>query len=73
MGYVGGRKYGTGLIRTGRDTALVRLGSELPAPVMAGLLGVDVATATRRAGYAKRDWYTRLADDGCPAIGSGLA
>jgi hypothetical protein len=48
--------------RAGRNTALIVLASELPAAVLADLLGIDIATATRWAGYAKRDWQTYLAD-----------
>jgi len=49
-------------IRGGRNTALIRLASELPAAVLADLLGVDIATATRWAKYAKRDWHTYIAE-----------
>jgi hypothetical protein len=48
--------------RAGRNTAPIRLASELPAAVLADLLGIDVVTATRWAGYAKRDWQTYLAE-----------
>ncbi|MCW2688663.1 MAG: hypothetical protein JWR37_3553 [Mycobacterium sp.] len=47
--------------RARRNTALIRLASELPAAVLADLLAVDIATATRWAGYAKRDWQPYLA------------
>jgi hypothetical protein len=48
--------------RAGRNTALIVLASELPAAVLSDLLGIDIATATRWAGYAKRDWQTYLAN-----------
>lgn len=48
--------------RAGRNTALIVLASELPAAVLADLLGIDIATATRWAGYAKRDWQSYLAN-----------
>ena len=48
--------------RGGRNTAFIRLASELPAAVLADLLAVDVTTATRWAKYAKRDWHTYLAE-----------
>ncbi|WP_425004948.1 hypothetical protein [Mycolicibacterium sp. S3B2] len=47
--------------RGGRNTAFIRLAAELPASVTADLLAVDIATATRWATYAKRDWHTYLA------------
>lgn len=43
--------------RGGRNTALISLAAELPAAVLADLLAVDIITATRWAGYAKRDWH----------------
>jgi hypothetical protein len=47
--------------RAGRNTALIQLASELPAAVLSDILGIDIATATRWAGYAKRDWQSYLA------------
>jgi hypothetical protein len=49
------------IIRAGRNTALIGLAAELPAAVLADLLAIDVTTATRWAGYAKRDWHDYLA------------
>lgn len=43
-------------IRGGRNTALIGLAAELPAAVLTDLLAIDIVTATRWAGYAKRDW-----------------
>jgi hypothetical protein len=48
-------------IRGGRNTGLIRLAAELPAAVLADLLAIDIVTATRWAGYAKRDWNGYLA------------
>jgi hypothetical protein len=48
-------------IRGGRNTALIALAAELPAAVLADLLAINVTTATRWAGYAKRDWHDYLA------------
>jgi hypothetical protein len=47
--------------RGGRNTALIQLASELPAAVLSDVLGIGIATATRWAGYAKRDWQSYLA------------
>jgi hypothetical protein len=48
-------------IRGGRNTALIGLAAELPAAVLADLLGIDIVTATRWAQYARRDWTGYLA------------
>ena len=48
--------------RAGRNTALIRLASELPTAVLADLPAVDIATFTRWAGYAKSDWQTYVAE-----------
>lgn len=48
--------------RGGRNTALIQLASELPAAVLSDILGIDIATATRWASYAKRDWHGYLAN-----------
>jgi hypothetical protein len=49
----------------GRDRGLrvdlIGLAAELPAAVLADLLAIDIVTATRWAGYAKRDWNDYLA------------
>jgi ribosomal protein L40E len=47
--------------RSTRNTALLALAADLPAPVLADLLGLHVATASRWVVYAKRDWSTYLA------------
>jgi hypothetical protein len=47
--------------RAGRNTALIQLASDLPAAVLSDILGIDIVTATRWAGYAKRDWQSYLA------------
>jgi hypothetical protein len=48
--------------RSGRNTALISLAADLPAPVLAGLLGLHVQTGVRWTKYAKRDWESYLAD-----------
>ena len=48
-------------VRGGRNTAFLGLAAELPAPVLADLLAVDIVTATRWAHYAKREWGDYLA------------
>lgn len=42
--------------RRARTAALIALASELPAPVLADLLGVHIHTALKWAHYAQRDW-----------------
>jgi hypothetical protein len=49
------------LARAGRNTALINLAADLPAPILADLLGVHIATAVRWTKYAKRDWHAYLA------------
>ncbi len=61
-GVFGKRLKHSGLtIRGGRNTGFIALAAELPAAVLADLLAIDVVTATRWAGYAKRDWNDYLA------------
>ncbi len=48
-------------IRGGRNTGLIGMAADLPAAVLADLLAIDSVTATRWAGYAKRDWNDFLA------------
>ena len=48
-------------VRGGRNTAFLGLAAELPAPVVADLLAVDIVTATRWAHYAKREWSDSVA------------
>jgi hypothetical protein len=50
------------LARGGRNTALVSLAADLPAPILADLLGLHIATAVRWAKYAKRDWHSFVAE-----------
>ena len=47
--------------RSTRNTALLALAADLPAPVLADLLGLHVSTASRWATYARRDWSAYLA------------
>lgn len=50
------------LARGGRNTALVSLAADLPAPILADLLGLHIATAVRWVKYAKRDWHSYVAE-----------
>ena len=45
----------------GRNTAMMTLAADLPASVLADLLGIHEVTATRWAHRTKRDWHTYLA------------
>ncbi|MDV2477295.1 hypothetical protein F8M49_21540 [Rhodococcus zopfii] len=45
----------------GRNTALATLAADLPAVVLADLLGIHPQTAVRWVRIAKRDWHTYLA------------
>lgn len=47
--------------RSTRNTAIITLASDLPAPILADLLGLHITTAERWVGYARRDWITYLA------------
>jgi hypothetical protein len=49
------KRYGINA-RSGRNTALISMAADLPAPVLADLLGLHIATGVRWAKYAKRDW-----------------
>jgi len=54
-------------IRRGRGAALCDLADELPATVLASLLGISVDTAGRWAALVKRDWAGYIAErDGQP-------
>lgn len=46
--------------RPARTAALIALAAELPAPVLADLLGVHVHTALKWAHHAQRDWSSYL-------------
>jgi len=50
------------LPRAGRNTALITLAADLPAPIVADLLGLQIDTAVRWTKYAKRDWHSYLAE-----------
>ena len=43
-------------VRTARNGALAALAADLPAPVLADLLGMHIHTAIRWVGYARGDW-----------------
>ncbi|WP_411110021.1 hypothetical protein [Streptomyces sp. c-19] len=48
-------------VRSARNSALCSLAGELPAPVVAELFGVHIATAVRWGRLVKRDWAAYLA------------
>lgn len=43
-----------------RGAALINLATDLPAPVLADILGMHVNTAVRWVRHAKRDWASYL-------------
>ncbi|WP_245400227.1 hypothetical protein [Nocardia albiluteola] len=45
-----------------RNTAMITLAADLPAAVLADLLGLHPVTAVRWARAAKRDWHSYLAE-----------
>ncbi|NYE47558.1 hypothetical protein HDA32_002678 [Spinactinospora alkalitolerans] len=47
--------------RPARNAALVALLADLPAPILAELVGMHVSTATRWASIARREWSDYLA------------
>jgi hypothetical protein len=47
--------------RAGRNTAMVTLAGDLPAAVLADLIGIHDVTATRWAQRTKSDWHSYLA------------
>ncbi len=47
--------------RPARNGALIALAADLPAAIMADLLGMHVSTAVRWVTYARRDWAAYLA------------
>jgi len=47
--------------RTGRSAALINLAADLPAAVLADLLGLHINTAVRWVKRARRDWASYLA------------
>ncbi|MBN6057598.1 hypothetical protein JYK22_37090, partial [Nonomuraea sp. RK-328] len=48
-------------IRPARNAALIALVEDIPAPVLADILGLHINTAVRWANVAKRDWSAYLA------------
>ncbi|MEU4239693.1 hypothetical protein [Actinoplanes sp. NPDC026619] len=50
------------MARGGRNTALINLAADLPAPILANLLGPHIATAVRWTKYACRDWQASYWD-----------
>jgi integrase len=57
--------------RSTRNAALLTLAADLPAPVLADLLGLHVDTASRWVTYAKQDWSAYLAARAEDARGEG--
>jgi hypothetical protein len=49
-------------VRAARNGALAALAADLPAAILADLLGLHVNTAVRWVTYARRDWTDYLAD-----------
>ena len=48
-------------VRPARNAALCALAADLPAPVLADLLGLRITTAVRWAHLVRRDWTSYLA------------
>lgn len=48
-------------VRASRNTALLGLASDLPAPILSETLGIHINTAVDWVGHAKRDWAAYLA------------
>jgi hypothetical protein len=48
-------------VRTARNGALAALAADLPAPILADLLGMHINTAVRWVVYVRRDWADYLA------------
>ena len=48
--------------RPSRNGALATLASDLPAAILADLLGLHINTAVRWVTYARKDWTDYLAD-----------
>ncbi len=48
-------------VRPARNGALAALAADLPAAILADLLGMHVTTAVRWVTYARRDWADYLA------------
>jgi L-alanine-DL-glutamate epimerase-like enolase superfamily enzyme len=49
-------------VRAACNGALAALAADLPAAILADLLGMHVNTAVRWVNYARRDWTDYLAD-----------
>jgi len=66
---------GTGIrTRTARNSALISLAADLPAPILADLLGLHINTAVRWVRRSKRDWASYVearaeAVDRSPTVG----
>lgn len=47
-------------VRTARKSALISLAADLPAPILADLLGLHINTDVRWVRKSKRDWATYI-------------
>jgi hypothetical protein len=54
--------------RPARNGALMALAADLPAPIMADLLGMHINTAVRWVQFARRDWTDYLAARGADLV-----
>ncbi|MBP0453611.1 hypothetical protein J5Y04_29305 [Kitasatospora sp. RG8] len=48
-------------VRPARNTALMTLASDLPAPILSKILGIHINTAVDWVSYVKRDWSSYIA------------
>lgn len=48
-------------VRASRNTALMALASDLPAPILSEMLGIHINAAVEWVGLVKRDWVAYLA------------
>lgn len=55
------RRHGLPSTSSARAAALISLAAELPAAVIADLLGISIQTAERWADHARYDWSQYLA------------
>lgn len=58
-------------VRAARNTALCTLAEDLPAPILADLLGMHITTAVRWTKLVKRDWTHYLAERVTPTVPVG--
>jgi hypothetical protein len=53
-------------VRSARNTALMTLASDLPAPILSKILGIHINTAVDWVSYVKRDWSSYIAARAAP-------